>query len=134
MARNAFTREIMDHQFIDGDRLPPILVEKSADTPVNLSIYVRLPNAMDEGAVPDAVVARMGPDGKASPVDGVGGEKGRRFRTKNVGRRTPRRWHFDLTLLAEADAGRYRIAFPTAATVIVLESDGPDVRLGDGRR
>ena len=131
VARSAFFGEIMDHQFIEAGPLPPIMVDKAADTPVNLSIYVRVPDEKNKDTVPTAMITRAGSNDAVSQVNGVRIEKSRRFETKSVGRRTPRRWHFTLTLPAEAEAGRYRIEFPDVATIIVLESDAPDVSLGD---
>ncbi|MFN2352530.1 MAG: hypothetical protein ABR497_11360, partial [Kiritimatiellia bacterium] len=121
---------IMEHTFIEADTLPPILVRKPVDKPVNLSIYVRVSDDMGEMTEPVAVVARHKPDGGRAAVDNVHIVKQQRFKTKNPGRWHPRRWHFYLTLPADLPAGDYAIAFPEAATIVVLESDAQGVSLG----
>ena len=134
VARSDFTGHIMPHKFIEGDRLPPLLVKKKANTPMNLSIYVRTGNKLDEDAEPVVRVVKDEASGDGLVVDNVKIDKKQRYKTRNPnsltnGRNYPRRWHVQLTLPAAAEAGRYRIEFPIAETVIVLESDAENVSL-----
>ncbi len=129
VVRSDFFGVIMDHEFIEADTLPPILVGKVEGESVNLSIYVRMSDEVDEDAEQKVVISLYEPDGGDEEVDNVRVEKERRFKTKNEGRRTPRRRHFYLTLPAELEAGHYRIMFPNAATIVVLESDAPEIEV-----
>ncbi|MFN2352526.1 MAG: hypothetical protein ABR497_11340, partial [Kiritimatiellia bacterium] len=103
--RNDFTGVgIMEHEFIEADSLPSILVRKEEDKPVNLSIFVRVSDEMDENTEPDAVVAHHKPNGEGAKVDNVRIVKQQRFKTTNPGRWYPCRWHFQLTLPADLPA------------------------------
>ena len=120
----------MDFEFIEADALPPIRVRgKQAGEPLTLSIYVRMPNDLDENTAPDPRVLKPGSAGDSRVVENVRIKKEQDFNTKNAGRRDLRRWHLFLTLPAEAEAGDYLIAFPRALTITVLESDAPEIGL-----
>lgn len=131
VVRSNFWGVKMDHVFVEGDTLPPVLVSKDEGDAVKLSIYVRMPDELDETTEPTVVVTQRNANSAGVEVDGVRIEKQQRFKTKNTGRWHPWRWHCYLTLPAEADAGRYRIEFPDAATIVVLESDAAEITLGD---
>lgn len=117
----------LDHEFVEADSLPPIRFRKESDTPLTLSIYVRMPNDLDEDTAPEPRVFKAGSAGDDAEPAGVKLVKEQDFRTKNAGRRDLRRWHIELTLTEEAEPGDYLIEFPRAATLTVLESDAEEI-------
>lgn len=115
----------MDFELVEADVLPPIQIDKTEGTPVTLSVYIRMPNEMDENMEPTVIVREFSPEGQGAKFDDVEVQLQQSFETRNSGRSDVRRWHLYLTLAADAEPGLYNIHFPNAATIVLLESDAP---------
>ena len=131
VVRSDFIGLLMDHAFIEADALPPLQLRKSADAPVNLSIFVSVCDTLDKSAEPEVGATLVGAEHGDAGVANIRVVKTQRFRTRVAGRWHPHRWHVELALPADLPAGEYAIMFPNAATIVVLESDAPELRLRD---
>ena len=113
---------------LESEAPRPIVFQKRAGEPIELSIFVRMANAVTEDA---QTVVNIAPPGtstnQAESLDSVRVEVEQLFATKYDGRRDPRDRHVTVTLSADAPAGRYTLTIPDTARLVVLESDAPHI-------
>ena len=106
----------------------PITFRKPADRAVTMSIFVVL---ADDVAAETTTRVSVTPESAASSADALKNlrvEVERQNATGEAGRKDdPRRRHVRLTVPADTPAGRYTLQLPDAVTIMVLESDAPNI-------
>lgn len=98
---------------------------KEEGHPLEMEIYIRTGDAIDEQAPPELVTSA--PDG--SQLDSTAFELVQMFQTRNEPRRNPRRWFIRAGIPASAAGGEYKITFPDAALVAILKSNAVELEL-----
>jgi len=106
---------------LETDQPRPILFSKRADEPVTMNIFVRMSDEVPEDAETIVRIMPQGAEDKA--LKNVRVDVEHIFRTKYDNGGDLRRRHVDLTVPAEAPAGRYILRLPDTTRIVVLESN-----------